>query len=491
MEDDPARARAEGAPRLRELAPRAALYALALLGFAAVLALRLWLMSDLPMWIDETWTAVIAEQPSWRAFWREVWLDANAPLYYLAMALWPGEGNFALRLPSLLFMIGASALVLAWRMPGLSREARLTWAALLFFWSPGLLLSADARGYALLLLIAAAQAIAYARLIEAPGLKRAAWWCGLAGLAVFTHYFAAWPALVQGLFYLFLHRGRALRTLPALLVLTPLAAWGLYHLPRLLIYAQPGIAWYDTLTVETAAQAAARTLGPTVPFVLLLGLILAACRLLKPEEASGGARWTAISGAACLLILIALGMRQPFLVDRYLTPLAPSLLLGVVLLARAPTGYAIVTAWYLAAITPTGTRQLLETRSRFGLEVPSRYLLSARPDHVVYSLGYPGARVLDSGTTAQIGRYFFRRAGQRVEAKMVATGTGPDATRQLLAAATGGRPAIILLYRAGDGPRPGDIPPEWQCQDLRGRGSGILACAPRRLFEEARAVPGR
>ncbi|HYD44249.1 MAG TPA: hypothetical protein VEA79_03160 [Phenylobacterium sp.] len=484
MEDGPPRTPARGAPGPRGgRALRAALYALVLLGFAAVLALRLWLMSDLPMWIDETWTAVIAGQPSWRAFWREVWLDANAPLYYLFMALWPGEGNFALRLPSLLFMVGASALVLTWRLPGLTREARLTWAALLFFWSPGLLLSADARGYALLLLIAAAQAIAYARLIEAPGLKRAAGWCGLAGLAVATHYFAAWPALVQGLFYLALHRGRALRTLPALLVLTPLAAWGLYHLPRLLIYAQPGIAWYDPLTFKAAAQAAARTLGPTVPFALLLALILAACRLLKPEESSRGARWTAISGAACLLLLLALGMRQPFLVERYLTPLAPSLLLGVVLLARAPIGYAIVTAWYLAAITPAGTRQLLETRSRFGLEVPSRYLLPARPDHVVYSLGYPGARVLDPGTTAQIGSYFFRRAGQRVEAKMVAT--GPEATRQLLAAATGARPAIMLLYRAGGGPRPGDIPPHWRCQDLRGRGSGILACAPRRLFGQA------
>lgn len=485
MEVDPPRAPAEGAPRLRQLAPRVLLYALVLVGFASVLALRLSLMSDLPMWIDETWTAVIAEQPDWRAFWREVWLDANAPLYYLFMALWPGEGNFALRLPSLLFMIAASALVLAWRLPGLSSSARLTWAALLFFWSPGLLLSADARGYALLLLIATAQAIAYARLLEAPGLKRAALWCGLAGLAVATHYFAAWPALVQGLFYLALHRGRALRTFPALLVLAPLAAWGLYHLPRLLIYAQPGIAWYDTLTLETAAQVGARTLGPTVPFALLLGLILAACRLLRPEPSGRGARWTAISGAACLLLLLAMGMRQPFLVERYLTPLAPSLLLGVVLLARAPTGYAIVVAWYLAAITPTGTRQLLETRSRYGLEVPSRYLLPARPDHVAYSLGYPGARVLDPGTTAQIGSYFFRRAGQRVEATMVMTGADP--TRRLLAAATGDRPAIMLLYRAGDGPRPGDVPPDWQCQDLRGRGSGILACAPRRLFEKAPA----
>src|SRR4051812_14821337 len=109
MEESPLRepaASGSDTPQTRVFAVRA-LYLIALAGGAAVLAIRFWLIPGLPLWLDETWTAVIAGQPTWAAFWREVWLDANAPLYYLVMALWPGEGNFALRLPSLIFMSAA------------------------------------------------------------------------------------------------------------------------------------------------------------------------------------------------------------------------------------------------------------------------------------------------------------------------------------------------------------------------------------------------
>lgn len=434
MEDSPPQPPAEGRPDLRTKrsgllgrpAPTLALYTIAMLGGLAVLALRLWLIADLPLWLDETWTAAIAGQPSWTAFWREVWLDANAPLYYLVMGLWPGDGNFALRVPGLLFMVAVPVLAFAWKLPGLTREARLAWAALLFFWTPGLLFSADARSYALLLLVSTAQAIAFARLIEAPDLKRATLWCGLAGLAVATHYFAAWLALVQGVAYLALHRGRAVRTFPALLVLTPLAAWGIHHLPRLLVYARPDVVWYERLSPKGALDVAVFVLGPSLLFALVLALILALCRGLPPEAAGRGARWTALSGLAALALLVGLGMIQPFLVERYLTPLVPSLLLGVVLLARAPAGYAAVAALFLLWINPAATRGTLRLRAAFGLELPSRYLLEARPDTLAYSLGYEGARVMDPGTMAQLGRYFFEREGQRVEARMIVTGKDLD-----------------------------------------------------------------
>ena len=470
---------------LARLTPSVALYALLLAGSAFVLAVRLWLLRDFPLWLDETWTAVIAAQPGWAAFWREVWLDANAPLYYLAMALWPGgDSNLALRLPSLIFMAATPLLALAWKVPGLSRQTRLTWAALLFFWAPGLLLSADARAYALLLLVSAGQTIAFARLLDTPDLRRAAAWCALAGLAVATHYFAAWPALVQGLFYIGLHRGRAVRTLPALLVLAPLAAWGLHHLPRLLIYARPEVAWYEPLSIAAALRAATSVVGPSIAFALILALILAACRLLPREAAAGrGARWTAMAGAATLALLVAVAMAKPFLAERYLVPLVPSALLGVAMLARAPLGQALVAAWYLVAIDPAASRSALETRARFGLETPTRYLLAARPDSLVYSLGYAGARVLDPGTMAQIGGYFFARAGRPVAARMVATGADPAG--ELVAAARGARPALILLYRLDEPPDLRRLGRGWRCLRWTGHGSATLACAPRRLFEES------
>jgi hypothetical protein len=356
---------------------------------------------------------------------------------------------------------------------------------LLFFWSPGLLLSADARSYALLLLVSVAQTVAYARLMETPGRGRAALWCGLASLAVATHYFAAWPALVQGLLYLALHKKRALRTWPSLFVLLPLAAWGLHHLPRLLVYAQPDVVWYERLSLSAALDVAAYAFGPSLLFALLLAAILAGCRLLPAEPAAAGARWAAISAIAALALLVAVGMKQPFLVDRYLTPLVPGALLGIVLLARAPAGYALVAAFYLAWIQPAAVRGTLQRRAVFGLELPVRYLLPARPDTLVYSLGYGGARVMDPGTTSQLGRYFFARAGRPVESRMIVT--GPDALGQLLAAARGPRPAIILLYRQENRPDLRRLPADWQCRDLAGYRSGTLACAPRRLFEDVSA----
>lgn len=126
---------------------------------ATVTVERFWLAQGLPLWLDETWTAMIARQPTWNAFWREVWLDCNAPFYYLLMWLWEGvagQSNLALRLPSIVFVTLAGVLPAFWRAPGMSREAALTWAALLCLWWPGIAVSLDARAYGLLLLVSVA-----------------------------------------------------------------------------------------------------------------------------------------------------------------------------------------------------------------------------------------------------------------------------------------------------------------------------------------------
>src|ERR1044072_265573 len=102
------------------------LYGLIALGFFGVLFVRAWLISELPLWVDETWTGVIAGQNTWASFWRAAWLDCNAPLYYAFMALWTdlfGLSNVALRTPSLIFVVAAAMVPAIWKTPGLSREA--------------------------------------------------------------------------------------------------------------------------------------------------------------------------------------------------------------------------------------------------------------------------------------------------------------------------------------------------------------------------------
>src|SRR5438045_9732063 len=67
---------------------RSAVLAAVCLGAVVVTAERLWFAANLPFWLDESWTAAIVSAPDWRSFWREVYLDVNAPLYYLAMRPW-------------------------------------------------------------------------------------------------------------------------------------------------------------------------------------------------------------------------------------------------------------------------------------------------------------------------------------------------------------------------------------------------------------------
>ena len=109
-------------------------------------------------------------------------------LLHRPLAAPTARSDFALRLPSWIFMVAAAALPLAWRIPGQSRAAAITWAALLFLWLPGAIFATQARPYALLFLVATAQTIAFARLIDEPSLRRAFVWTGSASLTILTHY---------------------------------------------------------------------------------------------------------------------------------------------------------------------------------------------------------------------------------------------------------------------------------------------------------------
>src|SRR5204863_8987027 len=109
-----------GQPIREELA----LAVVAILAAAIVLALRIAAARGLPLTLDETFTAVITSQSSFADFVREARRDVAAPLYYTILWLLPrASSDTALRLPSWLFMIAATALPLIWRVPGQSRAA--------------------------------------------------------------------------------------------------------------------------------------------------------------------------------------------------------------------------------------------------------------------------------------------------------------------------------------------------------------------------------
>ncbi len=471
------------------------LIALTVAAWMTALGIRLWAGQDLPLWIDETWTAMIASQPDWQSFWREAWLDVNPPLYYALMALWiqaAGLSDLALRLPSFAFVFLAGALPLLWRPAGLTRNAACCLSAMIILWRPGIDISLDARGYGLLLLLSVAQMFAFARLMQSPGRGLAALWAAFASAAILTHYFAIIPAAVQGLSLLLKERQRALRLWPAALLFVPAFGWLIHHLPRLADYARPEVVWYEPVTPSLAAGFSQYLVGP--PGWLQWGLIAAALtlaaaasrgRVMKSDPATRALQWAAAAGVAALGLLFVIGVLRATLTDRYLVPVIPSLLLGLTLmvqrLAKPSLGQALLILVFLVPMgSPNDIRQWLVTRTFYGFEHASEYLLPHRPNRLTFVWDHPAARILDGGSLAKLGGFFFARAGQAVPTQSLVLKAGDDGNEVLQSAASGG--AVIWIYNRARATAARTHPPDaarwtrWSCQHERGPWVGILTC---------------
>lgn len=477
--------------------PSLLLYGLAAVAAIAGLAARLWIGRDLPLWVDESWTVMVATQPDWAGVWNEAWRDANAPLYYLLMALWTpvaGVSDEALRLPSLVFAGLAALLPLRWRAPGLSTAARLTWAVLLWLWAGGLGLAADARVYALLLLLVTAQTIAFARLLDEPERRVAFIWAGLASLSGLAHYFALFLTLAQGaMLAAALGPRRLLRLWPAAFAFLPLAGWLVSHLPRLLQFARPDIGWYVALDAESVLGLALYVVGPwSLRFPLLLILALLVGRVLRGEreESLRGTSplvLAALSGLIAFAAVLVLGWFRPSVTARYLTPFVPAILLGLVLIVRGAKrtrlAYALVVIVYLLPLTELpAIRDTLRSRNAYSLEPASAWLAPTRPERVALLWDHPNMAIVADASLRPVGRFFLNRAGLPTETRVVRVLRDGDAA----AALSRDGDAILWLYDAGY--RSGTVAdaqrlfadPRLRCRAfVREEGRGIIACARR------------
>jgi hypothetical protein len=483
------------------------------LGWAAVplaavvlLGMRVWLAATQPLWLDETWTAAIVSAPGAR-FWREVYLDVNAPLYYLLMRGWTavfGLGDLALRLPGLILAPMAAVLVLVAGRRILPAQTRSGWAALLFFWwGCGQFL--DVRCYGLLLLLCTLQTLAFIRLLRAPTTGKALAWCAICALAILCQYYALFIGLTQGLIYLGRHRGRALKTWPALIALVPAAAWIAYHAPRLADYGRPDVAWHQTVDLANILVFASFTFaGYSAPLTLaMLGVLgLAALwprraaaptpermRSLRETGEETPTLWpAAAAGVIALALVLISGVIKPTLTARYLIPLVPSILLGVALCARA-TGrgpavlVALVIAQAAAVLNPAALAAKLGQGAPYGAEPASDYLMRHGVTDVVFLWDHPAAKIMDPLSLTRVGSVFFRRAGARVVVSPLVVGQTQDANRVLLSASVGRRPGLIWIYdRAGrtsantHPPRISQIDPRWTCATFGDGLIGSVAC---------------
>jgi hypothetical protein len=475
------------------------------LAFITALVLEFWLQRGEPLWLDEAWTIGIAGPASWIDFFHQVYWDVNAPLYYLVMYLWQGvfgQSDLAMRAPSLIVAVATPLVLALSRVEGLGHTERLTWASVTALWFPALCYAQEARSYALLLFISTLQTLAFIRLLQAPNTGRATVWAAFGALAILTHYDAIFLGAVQGLIYLAAHRLRAVRTWPAALAFVPAFGWLLYHLPRIVQFARPDIAWYSVLDIDDLTDDLLHLMGERQCWVLLaVGLLAVGLRFVPLFRSETGRRdalsnsvapvWlAALAAVISATALIVIGFLRPSFAPRYLTPDGPGVLLGIVILIAGIAGRRA--AWALGVLVialgvAVGAQMAMGERMAprgYNYERASQLLEKVHPKHLVFLWDHPVDPIEHPEQLAAAGDAFFRRDGVKLTVDPVILKPGEDPNRRLLAGAAQPHSVILWVYDvAVHGTAAADFPPEittldpaWTCRHGGGDRFGILAC---------------
>ena len=460
-------------------------------------AMRFLVAHDRPLWLDEVWTGMIATQPSFNEFVARCVNEVNGPLYYIVDAIWAwvgGVSDFSLRFPAAVFGAAAPLIALS-TTTTLDKNARYIWCALLACWIPGIWFSQEARCYTLMVLLAVANTITFVSLLKSPT-QRSAWvWASIGSLLILSHYYCTIHVGIQGLVYLAMHKGRALRTWPAAIAfIPPFAALGV-HAANLIAFVRPGSAWFPVLKSADLPWILGWLLGD--PLLIPAFFLWAAAALLFrrkngdhiADEPARGDRllWIAVACAVvATAIAVGLGFLRPMFVVRYLTGFAPGLLLGLALLARslsrdwrmAPT---LLIAMYLFVAVRWGIDPGPHENA-FNFERASYALLPTAPKRLVFLWDTPMSP--EPSSLRGVAGFFFARAGHPVVVDPVSVSRGMDPNPILLREAAGPDTAILWIYDtevAGTAairhpPTIGRLDPRWRCGNYGLGPFGVIAC---------------
>jgi hypothetical protein len=448
-----------------------------------------------PLWLDETFTGVMASQTSLGGVWAQLVNDVGAPLFPLAAFLWSRAGGLsdaALRAPALAFALLAPLAALA-PTGGASWGARRLWALALACWIPGLWYAQDARCYSLLLLTGAAASVTFAQALQRPDLRRALAWALAANLLILTHYHGLLLAAVQGLILLAVLRARALRLWPAAAAFAPTVAWLAYHLPHVAAYGRTDDLWsYAGFLMGSKAMAvsAAVWVAAAVLAAWLQPRRKTGCATEVPATGRASAAWLAAAASlAAAVLAVGIGFLRPSLTERYLTGFVPGLLLGLALLAarlqrRAPLAPAALAVAFVANAAVWTVRYVPPPERDYSFEAASTAMMQGGVRRLVFFWDHPAAPVVGATELRQVGGFFFRRAGRPVTVEAVVLPRGMDAQPELLRRAVAPDSAILWMYDRGvrgtaaraHPPRLAQMGAGLRCQ-VAGPGSvKILAC---------------
>lgn len=449
------------------------------------------------LWFDETFTAVIASQPNFAKLIDWCLHELTGPAFYLPIWGWEklaGNSDFALRLPSLILSILTPLAVLRWghRDGGL----RWWWAIFLLLWPPIFAVAGEAKPYPEIFALGVAQAAVFMRLLERPTIRRACAWAILSALAVLCHYWSALPALVQGLAFLGLHRLRALKTWPALIFLVPMLAWSRIHLPFVLGLTIGGSSGINGLPLSALRDIPMFVLGTSANGVLVFVTVLASLamtvarkgwpRLRRPTPETT----LALCGLVSIAVILVIAFIRPGFSPRYMMGAMPSFLFALALWARrkAPRDAKfplLVAAILLASETGVIISVLRhpegDARHTFELEKPSAWIAERPVGHLVMFWDNPVGDNSDAARLSEIGGFFLRRAGHRVDVSVARAPAGTDPNSAVLALTDPRRKSAILWFSNDDLP-PGRSPqiaahdPRYECRAFSRGMIAVTAC---------------
>jgi hypothetical protein len=446
------------------------LFAAFIFALIAGVAARAAMPWERPIWVDEVFTGAIAGTGSIRDLVRDCLGEIGGPVYYGLMWFWTkafGLGNVSLRLPSLIASVAAPLLIL-WKGPS-EHTTRLIWAGTAAALIPLIGYSAEARSYALLFFLGTAQAILLLKLLREPTMRLALGWSALSALLVLTHYHAGLLVAAQALALAAVLRRRLLRLWPAGLTFVPVVAWMWFHIPFVLGFTRPGIAWQPRLQFDLASffEIASNILGlGELSMALLIGTFaIITFDTLRGNLARYDRAALIVTGAsiAAAGAIVMWGFLQPSYHPRYLLPVIPGVLLAVALLgqrlqARLP--------WLPVAILLLfGVFAALEAHRKWVAPQPnvhgwwqsaSHAMMAQRVTRVAFAYDTPMLSITPPDLLARVGGFFFNRAGY--PAQVVAL--NPDTTRVDVDANTAlpaiidampgeGRGALLWIYTRG------------------------------------------
>lgn len=460
-----------------------------------------------PFWFDETFSGVIASQPTFAKALDWCLHEMTGPSYYLPLWAWEkiaGSSDVALRLPSLICSLAAPVIVYRWGHP--DRTVRALWATMLVLWIPVLGQASEARGYAWLVLLAASQAAFFLRLMHRPGTRIVFFWAAASALMVTTNYFSVAICGMQGIVFLTMHRGAALRTWPAALVFVPMLAWMSVHLPFVLGYATSPSSFYKTLPPSAVFNIPGYILGSnlhaTIVFAAIaIGLVQLAldgrrARTIPAGLASRSWRLSPepalvlASILACTIFFVTI-FTMPTFVMRYLTPTIPSLLFAIawwgrkmIANGRSPALLMVLAMFFI--MTTGAMRYGLaygssDTRYTYNLDQPSHWLMRAEPKRMVFFWDSPTGVFSDGKRLAEVGGFFFHRDGMPIVVDVARVGLQDDTNTRMLSLANA-EPDTVLLWLVTDDADPSRLPAiakrdkRWLCHTFGGNYAIIEAC---------------